>query len=162
MKKRKCHSRQNWEWRTLESKTELGVCTIRVIWCVLSGRDTPTASGPNSFGKTSQGFTNERRVWDMKFIDEARAPSTWCVTVVYISLCTSVIIYYCNVEYLFCIPVYTHVYVHMQTPIGLCFLSLVTKQYIIYIINYYNYYDSYKKAISIKWPELSTYSICML
>ncbi|XP_065907288.1 PEST proteolytic signal-containing nuclear protein-like [Dysidea avara] len=36
------------------------------------GKGTPTASGPNSFGKTSQGFTNERRVWDMKYIDETR------------------------------------------------------------------------------------------
>ena len=47
----------------------VGVCTIRVFYVWHCVRGTPTASGPNSFGKTSQGFTNERRVWDMKLID---------------------------------------------------------------------------------------------
>ena len=54
----------------------VGVCTIRVFYVWHCVRGTPTASGPNSFGKTSQGFTNERRVWDMKLIDETRTPST--------------------------------------------------------------------------------------
>lgn len=28
------------------------------------GKDTPTSSGPNSFGKTKQGFTDTVKLWD--------------------------------------------------------------------------------------------------
>ena len=34
------------------------------------GRDTPTSSGPNSFGKTKQGFVNTRALTSKKLSGE--------------------------------------------------------------------------------------------
>lgn len=36
----------------------------QTLFNVPSFRDTPTSSGPNSFGKTKQGFTDTVKLWD--------------------------------------------------------------------------------------------------
>lgn len=34
------------------------------------GRDTPTSSGPNSFGKTKQGFCDAKKIFEKTLRDE--------------------------------------------------------------------------------------------
>lgn len=64
MKLKRCLLKLEWGWKILEGSCSKNIIILWVYILKFLFRDTQTSAGPNSFGKTRQGFCDAKKVFE--------------------------------------------------------------------------------------------------